>query len=422
MTTQWRGTQGDSTPSDVWSAEPPPRRPSASAHSAVPKSSPPDSDVASGDGLLRKLFAWIGAGLDFVFHITGRGIATVWRLAGALDAALWHGALHAWRAVYGVLAATIGLLGDSAIDFVRWLPSRGGRAYFAGSGVVLIVSSLWIIDEVRRAESQSLGAFDAPEVAPIDLEDPILARIQGRYIHLSDVAASAFAAGLIDGESMLTPQAAFDRGLVQRHIEQRLIAQAAEEAGMMRDPSVARQVNLARDRILASAFLDARVKDASSPDLVEQLYRSQADVVRLGDEVIARQIVVASAEDAEAVLAAIADGGDFASLAKELSSDRASAGQGGKMDPFTRYTVAPALSRAAFSTTPGEFAPIFATEHGWHVLQVLDRQPSSSIGLEAVRGRIEDFLAMKAVDATLQSLRDRHDVIFYNPEAQGEIE
>ncbi|HBK93203.1 MAG TPA: hypothetical protein DDZ68_16195 [Parvularcula sp.] len=348
-----------------------------------------------------------------------KAVATIWRLAGALDSALWRGvklgAVSAWRAVGRSFKAAA----SAIAEVFAWLPSRGGRAYAAASGVILVVAGLWIVDEIRGAASQS-EAFDAIFRPPVDAADPIVARVDGRFVHLSEVEAAAKTAGQLLDEEELTVSAAFARDLVSAYVEQRLLARAAVEEGIHRDGAVAARLSAARDRILAASFMKSRIDAAVTPERIRRLYDSQADVTRLGDEVKARHILVATETDARAIVSALEAGGDFGAYARARSLDRATAPLGGEIGWFTRDMMTPKLSDAAFSTPIGAVAEPFQSDFGWHILEVLDRRPTRGVAFAAVEDNIRRFLTLRAIDDTLKALKDGEDVLYFPPAGAAE--
>lgn len=351
-----------------------------------------------------------------VLRAIGKVIITTWRLAAALDSALWRATkLMARRALNG-LAYVARLAGAAFRAFILWLPTRTGRAYSAMSGAFLVVAGLWIIDVLRA--TPSLDAGSSVLRPPLDEEDPILARIEGRYVHLSEIEAAARAGGFLRPGERLTPRSAFERNLVESYVEQRLLARAALDEGLQRSPGVARRVNAARDRVLASAYMDAQLRAQVTPQAVERLYSRQADVTSLGDEVRARHIVVETGEEASEIIELLEGGADFAALARERSIDRATAPLGGEVGWFTRAQMTPVFSRAAFNAKPGEIAPPFQTEFGWHVLEVLERRSTNSVPLSDVRTAIEDFLRMRTIETSLRALEEKNQVVYFRPRAE----
>jgi peptidyl-prolyl cis-trans isomerase C len=363
--------------------------------------------------------ALIRAGVSLLFRSVWRLIRTVWRLAEALDSALWRGAK---LSAVTIGRATVSTLRASAAAFAevfRWLPSRSGRAYAAGSSIVLMLCALWAADEIRnaRAEATSRDSIFRP---PLDLADPIVARVDGRFVHVSEVEAAARASGQIQGDEKLSVKAAFERDLVSVYVEQRLLAKAAIDDGLQRAPSVQRRLNAARDRILASTFMEGRIAAAVTPEKIKRLYDSQVDVTRLGDEVKARHILVATEEEAQAIIAEVYAGGDFAAIARARSLDRATAPLGGEVGWFTKDMMTPPFAASAFSTAPGEIAPPFSSEFGWHVLQVLERRPTGGVSFGAVEDNVRRFLTLRTVNQTLEDLKDDEDVVYFEPDPKQE--
>lgn len=388
---------------------------------------PPDGHE-SGSARPRPSRDLIAGGLGLAWRMIARAgravaklVATIWRLFGALDTALWRGVCLFFRTIWRWAGRGAGVFLRALADVVDWLPSRSGRAYSALSGIVLVLALLWIIDELRAAATAGPDAAEGLLVAPVDFDDPILARIEGRYVHLSEVAASARAAGALqDGES-LTPATAFKRGFVDAYVEQRLLARAAASEGLQRDPGTAGRLAAARERILAAAFMERRIAASVTDESIKRIYDRNADVTRLGEAIKSRHIVVATEEEARAILDEIAAGADFADIARTRSLDRSTAPLGGATGYLTRDQMTPAFATAAFSTPLGEIAPLFFTEFGWNILEVVDRRRSGAVPFEEVKDGIRNFLTERAIEETLKGLQKEGEVFFF-PVEGDEVE
>ena len=351
----------------------------------------------------------------------GKLVLTIWRMAAALDSALWRATkLLAGKALEGAIYAG-GVLAVAFRGLLVWLPTRTGRAYSSIAGVFLVIFSLATVDELRSS-SNVAASNTAAQRPPIDEDDPILARIEGRYVHLSEIEAAARAGGFLRPGEVLTPETAFSRALVESYVEQRLLARAALEDGLQRTPAVSRRVNAARDRVLAASLVDRRIQEAVTPETVERLYAAQAGVTALGDEVRARHIVVASEDEAKEVLELLEGGAEFGALAREKSLDRATSSLGGEVGWFTHAMMTPTFADAAFSVSKGELAAPFASEFGWHVLEVTDRRPTQAVSIADVRGGIERFLRMRTIDTLLRELEEANQVIYFRPETEQSAE
>lgn len=71
----------------------------------------------------------------------------------------------------------------------------------------------------------------------------------------------------------------------------------------------------------------------------------------------------------------LVDGEDFATLAKQVSADKASAEKGGELPWFTTGRMVPEFETAAFALKkPGEMSQPVKTAFGWHIIKLLDRK------------------------------------------------
>jgi len=70
----------------------------------------------------------------------------------------------------------------------------------------------------------------------------------------------------------------------------------------------------------------------------------------------------------------VKSGEDFGFLAKSYSEDPGSAPEGGDLGFFDRKGMVKEFSAMAFKIKPGEVSSVFETEHGYHILQVIERR------------------------------------------------
>jgi hypothetical protein len=101
-----------------------------------------------------------------------------------------------------------------------------------------------------------------------------------------------------------------------------------------------------------------------------------ATVGQSAPQVRAGHILLPTREEAEVARARVTEGGeDFAAVARELSTDEASAANGGELGWFTREEMVAPFAEAAFALEPGAISEPVETEFGWHVIQILERDP-----------------------------------------------
>jgi len=118
-----------------------------------------------------------------------------------------------------------------------------------------------------------------------------------------------------------------------------------------------------------------------------KLLDKRGDEVMYRDEVHVRHILLKPSEirspEATQQLATrlyerLRNGEDFAELAKQFSEDPGSALNGGDLDWVDPENLVPAFREEMAHTAIGELSKPFASQFGWHVLQVLDRRSTDS--------------------------------------------
>jgi parvulin-like peptidyl-prolyl isomerase len=108
------------------------------------------------------------------------------------------------------------------------------------------------------------------------------------------------------------------------------------------------------------------------------------------EHVHARHILVATQEEAEAILAQLREGADFATLAQTYSLDVSTRDRGGDLGFFPPgLLLAPELEAAAFALAPGQISDVVYSELlGFHIVQALEREerPVGEQEMELLRG------------------------------------
>ena len=147
---------------------------------------------------------------------------------------------------------------------------------------------------------------------------------------------------------------------------------------------------------------------AVSDDEIRASYDANQEDYTQDERVRARHILLRVEDEAQAaaVEARLADirarieaGEDFATLAAEVSDDPSSKVRGGDLGFFGRGTMIGAFEDAAFGAEPGLLVGPVRTNFGFHLIEVLEKQPGGSRSLEEVRDEIYSTLvAERAAD------------------------
>jgi len=192
-------------------------------------------------------------------------------------------------------------------------------------------------------------------------------------------------------------------------INRALLVQSAIDQKVDQDLDVHFQIKRQRENILARAMLRKYLKDNPISD--EEVEKRYKDLVEKADknEYRARHILVRSEEEAKEVLAALAKGKSFASLAKEKSVDVGSGKKGGDLPNwFSQDQVVPEFFDAAKKLKKGETTkePV-KTDYGWHIIQLIDSRPRKIPSFEQSKGNIRQIVQQERVDALIKASKDK---------------
>jgi peptidyl-prolyl cis-trans isomerase C len=243
--------------------------------------------------------------------------------------------------------------------------------------------------------------------------DPVLARVDGNPIRMSDVQA---AIADLPAELRNMPPQMLVPLLLDQMIASRALTQAARGAGLERDPVVRRQVEQAEEQALQNAYV-AREVNALLTDA--RLRETYARIVRENPpepEVRARHILLRTEAEARAVIGELAGGANFEELARRRSTGPGAA-QGGDLGFFKRGDMVPEFAEAAFALAVGATSPEpVRSPFGWHVIRVEERRTAEPPPYEQVRDQIRQQATEEAVQAVITRVRDAARVERFNPD------
>ncbi len=240
--------------------------------------------------------------------------------------------------------------------------------------------------------------------------DEAVARVDGKTVWASDVKREAVAQGLIGEGEPLDISSDLFRRVLDEVIDQKLLAAEALQRNLDEDPVAQRRLAAARERILGDMLVESVVSAAVNENAIRGLYQEQLKLARQSEEIRARQIVVATQEEAEAIKNLLATGASFEALAMERSTDAATRFNGGDLGYFTTDVMPEAYEGALKTAKAGEVVGPFEVEGGWAVVRVEDRRLEEPITLEAARPQIIRFLTYDQVRDLLEKLRGRAKV------------
>jgi len=128
-----------------------------------------------------------------------------------------------------------------------------------------------------------------------------------------------------------------------------------------------------------------------------KLQEALAEEVPLtAEQAHARHILVQTEDEANKVLERLAAGEDFAAVADEVSTDTT---EGGDLGWFPRGWMVPEFEEAAFALQPGETSGIVQTSYGYHIINMIERDPNRLLDeaslAQTKASALDDWLAQE---------------------------
>lgn len=198
--------------------------------------------------------------------------------------------------------------------------------------------------------------------------------------------------------------------ILTEFIEQKLLAIDARASHIDSQPEVQKAIQVATDKVLAKARIDAEIKriDLSEERLL-QYYHENSDRFRLPDRIKTRHIVTRTREDAQDALARLKKGESFQEIASEVNID-ASRKKGGELGLVSRGIMVKPFEDALFSLAPGETSDIIKTSFGFHIIRAEKIIKGNLEPFEMVKGKIKEQIIAEHLSKLKKALWQKYPV------------
>ena len=178
-------------------------------------------------------------------------------------------------------------------------------------------------------------------------------------------------------------------------------------AGSVPEPAPSRVIYSVENEernLLSSLAIQQVFDEAATEDAVLKAYQEEWLDADLGSEFNASHILVATEEEATALLAELKDGLDFAEAAMTHSTGP-SGPNGGSLNWFQRGDMVGPFDEAIAAMAVGELAGPVQTQFGWHLIKLNDTRVIEPLDLDVVRGELVDQLGSEALDVFIADLK-----------------
>ncbi len=275
----------------------------------------------------------------------------------------------------------------------------------------MLAASVGLVLLVSGAHAQAPAASPASPPSSAAPADPVVAKVNGQVIHLSDLQTAA--QDLPPNARNLPPQTLYPM-LLDQMIDGKALVIEARAAGLDKDPAVQRQIEAASERVLQTAMLTKAVGPSITEDALRARYQAEIAGKPGEEEVHARHILVDNEDLAKKIIAELKKGADFTALAKQYSKDP-SADHSGDLGFFRKDEMVPEFSAVAFALQPGQISdtPVH-TQFGWHVIQVLERRQAQPATFEQARDELRQKAIQQGIQQALATARTKVTVEKFN--------
>ncbi|WP_150524070.1 peptidylprolyl isomerase [Roseibium sediminis] len=250
------------------------------------------------------------------------------------------------------------------------------------------------------AVAVTLGVSSVSAAEPGD----VIAKVGETEITEADIA---FAAQDLGQELQRFPPSQWRGILLDVIVDMQLLAQAAREAEIEKDPDFQKQLEFLKLRALRNAYIAQKIEGGVTEDDVKAAYEKEFADFEGDEEINARHILVKEKAEAEAIIKELEGGADFIELAKEKSTGP-SGPNGGDLGFFVRGQMVKPFEDAVFALEPGAITkePV-ETQFGWHVIKLEERRRQPKPSLEDVAQGLRQQLARDQYTKIMDDLKSR---------------
>jgi len=217
---------------------------------------------------------------------------------------------------------------------------------------------------------------------------------------------------------------AHQREVAQQYGQMLAFAQSAEQRGLDRSPDFQFELQMMRNKALATELVSTLRKESKPTDAqVKAYYDAHPDEFL---EVRARHILIADSDtqggvskltpaQAEAkiqdIAARLKKGEDFATLAKQYSDDPGSKNKGGELGFVGYGQTVPEFQKQLWALPVGQTSAPFQSRYGYHIVQA---EAHRQVPLDKARADIEQQLTDEAVKQKMEAIAKSTPVVLNN--------
>jgi len=195
-------------------------------------------------------------------------------------------------------------------------------------------------------------------------------------------------------------------GVLDQLIQQQILADALTDVPGRVDFAVQNE----RRSLMAGETINNITTGAVTDEAIQAAYDARFADATPATEYNASHLLVETEEEAIAAQARIADGEEFADVARDVSTGPTGP-NGGNLGWFGAGQMVPAFEQTVMELSVGDVSDPVETQFGWHVVTLLETRNKDIPTLDSVRQEIFGELQEAAIQARLTELTDTITVV-----------
>ncbi|GMK49180.1 hypothetical protein PghCCS26_63100 [Paenibacillus glycanilyticus] len=268
----------------------------------------------------------------------------------------------------------------------------GGKAWIAVSAILAIVLIIVLIKPPFGAGDKAVATVNGVKISKDKLYDSLVE--QGGKSTLDNMITQELIDQAAEDAKVTVTEADVDK-----EIENLKKSFGSEDEF---NQTLA-QYGMTVDSLRQDAEVQVKIRKILEPQVkvtdedIKAYYDQNKASMSTPEQIRASHILVATKEEAEDILKQLKGGADFATLAKEKSTDTGTKDNGGDLNFFAKGTMEPAFEDAAFKLKKGELSGIVQTSYGYHIIKKTDEKAAVTPTLEEKKEDIKYQLVTQKV-------------------------
>ncbi|MEM1503073.1 peptidylprolyl isomerase [Domibacillus sp. 8LH] len=285
---------------------------------------------------------------------------------------------------------------------------KKGKTY-VWAAIIAAIAAAGFFFATAGSSAETIAEVGGTKITKDDLYDSLV------KMYGADAAESLIADKIVEKEATKEKVQVTDKE-IQEELDATIESYGGEEAyksalesSGMTEADMKEEIKVYLETV---KLLEPRIE--ITDEEIETYFNENKDTFATSEQVEASHILVDDEATAKEVTAKLADGEDFAALAKEYSTDTTSAENGGELGYFGTGEMTEEFEKAAFAMEIGEISEPVKTDYGYHIIKVTGKKEAKAANLEDSKEEIKETLKQEKMSSEyttwLEEKKEDYDI------------